>query len=840
MAGLVLAWGVAQAAGPAPRAPVAPAKSAAAAPGSPAPDAAATPETEPPDDLRVLRLTDQQRKILDRIFQRHAFENPPQPRAGASLDVTVEPTVPGGLYRLGPGGDLPVRLTVTVHAFNSPAKVGLRYLVEDFYGRKAADGSMPAVITSATGAATAELTLKELTAFGYYHVLVTATTESQMVIVPCGVAVIYPQAETSDSSGPFGLVTSPGTTPDQLTEIGQRLGIGADRIGSSVNLPSKVPDENFAAAAQKYRAEVAESLHKPQKAGSHFVTADLETLVDVLTEGPVLAGAGGVALCLDASAVAPNLRGGAFQRSLDYARQIAGRMGIKHVYMAGTGEDPADFSPQQQAWKLVTRNVMALAGGAERVYVAQGRGIPTPLPSAAAYAWMTHLLHGTSYKDAVWPEVPLLEGHIFSGHGRSVAVVWSWIGEDAGTPDRGALVLENGTRLEVHDVVGSPVGIWKGERLILPLGEAPVYITSTDLSAGQLRDRLRSAKILGVAPATVWIKSLLPGDSPDRMTATLWVQSHRPSGADGVAGIIAPPGWKVRQAKETFGLGAGQAREVSFDLDRVAPAKDETASPDAAQRPVDLPVTVLLNEEPVRRTQAVWPTAVPERTIDVGYGLDDWEGIPPVVVVSDSGGVRAEVRAAWDSKFFYFAAAVHRERHSFVRGRYASDGDAIQLAWGVDDRADDDFGNRGLPAGAFRDTDHLMALTFGKDGAQVIRLRGPHMMLRDHVPGNMDAMVGPVEGAAADIARDAAGKVTLYEAAIPLKALAPLRVERGRTVRFSFRIGDGRNPPLEWSRAAGVPDFLAGPGSFLPMSSAEGLPCQTVWKFTGPTKAEKK
>jgi hypothetical protein len=72
--------------------------------------------------------------------------------------------------------------------------------------------------------------------------------------------------------------------------------------------------------------------------------------------------------------------------------------------------------------------------------------------------------------------------------------------------------------------------------------------------------------------------------------------------------------------------------------------------------------------------------------------------------------------------------------------------------------------------------------------------------------------------------------------ATALAALAPLKAERGRTFRFSFRIGDGANLPLEWSRVAGVPDYLAGPGSFLPISDADTLPCQTLWTFVGPTK----
>jgi hypothetical protein len=239
----------------------------------------------------------------------------------------------------------------------------------------------------------------------------------------------------------------------------------------------------------------------------------------------------------------------------------------------------------------------------------------------------------------------------------------------------------------------------------------------------------------------------------------------------------------------------------------------------------------------VRRTQYVQWAQTPERTITVGDGLLNWDGIRPVRVQSESSGTFADVWTAWDRQNFYFAAAVHRQRAGYRGGANAFDGDAIQLGWGTGTRADDDFGHRGvgkaLPAGAFRDTDYLVALAFGREGAQVIRLRRPGVALRAHLAQNMDPWYGPVEGARVVIGRDEEAGVTIYEAAIPMKELAPLAGQRDRLYRFAFRIGDGLNPPLDWAREAGVPDYLANPASFLPVSEAS-LPCQTYWMMVGP------
>jgi hypothetical protein len=342
-----------------------------------------------------------------------------------------------------------------------------------------------------------------------------------------------------------------------------------------------------------------------------------------------------------------------------------------------------------------------------------------------------------------------------------------------------------------------------------------------------LRDRLRKAQIIGIAPGTVRVESLIRGEVPGKTRITLWVQSHRSRKTAGRAGLLLPDGWETRDAKRRFDLEPGQAGEVSFEC---------TAPADAGRGPYPVEAVVSLDEEFVRHRQEVWRAQTPKRTIEVGFGLSDWDGIDPVVLEGPDGTVSAEVRTAWDDAYFYVSASVRRSRATFRRGRFAFGGDAVQLAWAVKGRADDDFGHpaRGwaLPEGAFRDTHHLMALTFGGGGARVMRLRRPGAVLRTHMPGNQDPWYGPVEGAAADIARDQAIGHTLYEAAIPWEALAPLAKGKDRIFRFGIRIGTADGPTLSWAREAGVLAFLTNPCSYLPLSEPT-LPCQTWWGMVG-------
>ena len=111
---------------------------------------------------------------------------------------------------------------MTVRSTGTPSAIGLRYVAQDFYGRNVVSGTLPPVYPDTFGMATADMALKGLSAFGYYHVLVTATREGRSVMGSCGIAIVQPLPEGPDPKSPFGLAAPVGKTVDDVPAICRR------------------------------------------------------------------------------------------------------------------------------------------------------------------------------------------------------------------------------------------------------------------------------------------------------------------------------------------------------------------------------------------------------------------------------------------------------------------------------------------------------------------------------------------------------------------------------------------------------------------------------------------
>ncbi|MDP6380836.1 MAG: hypothetical protein QF662_05790 [Phycisphaerae bacterium] len=190
-----------------------------------------------------------------------------------------------------------------------------------------------------------------------------------------------------------------------------------------------------------------------------------------------------------------SLAGGEFAVSLKEAVEAARRLKLNGVYISETGESPYHGTAQQRAWKLVIRHAEALRCGVSRVYVQDNMGLRNPKTAAVAYAVLTHALAGKRFsRNASAASDETINAPIFADKHGSVAIVWSY-NEEGGLR---ALVIDNAGGFKATDAAGSPVGIWDSRRLIVPVGEAPVYLVARGMSAGKIAESLKRAKTIGL------------------------------------------------------------------------------------------------------------------------------------------------------------------------------------------------------------------------------------------------------------------------------------------------------------------------------------------------------
>ncbi|MGB2998219.1 MAG: hypothetical protein WBC59_06235, partial [Phycisphaerae bacterium] len=167
-----------------------------------------------------LDLTNLQREVLHRVFEQHTFETPAPPSADADLGVRVDPTVPAGLYRMGPEGDLLLR--VAIRSVGSLEPVALAYRVVNFYGQKVAEGALGPAVPDEHGMAALSLVLEDITRAGYYHVLVTGESGGRTASGACGMVIVPPVDNEPRTKNPFGFA---GWNYDaESAEVAARLG----------------------------------------------------------------------------------------------------------------------------------------------------------------------------------------------------------------------------------------------------------------------------------------------------------------------------------------------------------------------------------------------------------------------------------------------------------------------------------------------------------------------------------------------------------------------------------------------------------------------------------------
>ena len=195
-----------------------------------------------------------------------------------------------------------------------------------------------------------------------------------------------------------------------------------------------------------------------------------------------------------------------------FDRWVAGRAGAKQ-WTATLPPESGDASPQRRAWALVRRAVTVLAAGGDLDLPATTTLDPA---CCAVLAPLSAMLDQSRAETAVWPRLPLVKSPVFAAKDRAVAVLWTEApGDPAGGPaERGLVIIPDAATLEAFDCQGQPIGLWRGRSLLVPLGEAPIYVTSRQLSAAALAAKIAPAALQSFTPLAVRAQPLTESVGP--------------------------------------------------------------------------------------------------------------------------------------------------------------------------------------------------------------------------------------------------------------------------------------------------------------------------------------
>jgi len=579
-----------------------------------------------------------------------------------------------------------------------------------------------------------------------------------------------------------------------------------------------------------------------------------------------------------------NLRRGSQVRYTDYGIQEARRQGINLHFItengteAGWGTGVRDHP--LNAVKIVILHAMLALAGEYQMNIQEGIGWGLDqMRGSAAYAVMTHFLEDRAPVADLWPAHPLIWGALFAnpqfadpalpranelnarwkvpgreGDTTKVAVLWANTGPDEDHLDKEAtLTLYPAGDLAAYDLMGNPTGRRRRSSLTVPFSEYPVYLTSDKLTVRQMAELIRDARIEGATPVNLSAYSLTrPVEQKPDLVVRDQNQMSKPLRCR--LRLALPEGWETVERRQDVALKPAELADVTFHLAKAQPNE-------ANLYPIIIEADT--NAGRASRTQVVQVAYAPSRTITVDGKLDDWDGIVPVTVDSDWFGtsenwtqlvlnpnlprpkevaekarVVARAYTAWDKDHFYAAFAVlepslKQDAGKPYRGtQYTTaepggitfpfySGDAIQIAFGIRERAADDYRKPDDPwywKGCFRDTDYQYIAYPSLKGPKLIRLHKPGIPYRVGFQTETQPGQGPVEGAR--IAINHIGLTTFYEMSIPRAELSLLSPETQSTIRFGFVLsndeGVGAAGRLQWSQAAGVFDFWFNNGSYQP------------------------
>ncbi|HEY5893239.1 MAG TPA: sugar-binding protein [Chthoniobacterales bacterium] len=400
-----------------------------------------------------------------------------------------------------------------------------------------------------------------------------------------------------------------------------------------------------------------------------------------------------------------------------------------------------------------------------------------PKPAFAAYGVLTRMLTGSKFSDRD-DTAPDVFSYHFSGGDEDVRVLWA-------VKNPQTVALKTTKPVLLTDLMGVRKTLKpKKGRVTIELTDAPVYATGA----------ISGVQVVSARPD--WTAPRPPVETPDQ-----WVTIDpmpRFSSKTQLEAVIrnASPDQKAVVRFKSGSIGEQQIARTECD-EEVAPASEASIIiPIEAVKPFHIyPAKVEASIQDGTQLSAsgtVSYNPVPKQTVTVDGDLSDWKNADGINLAEGNyvklmreragdADLSGDIRFAWDDGFLYIAARITDDVFYQQHTGYSTwKGDNIQFGFSADKPwRDGDW-----------DTPWLeIQLALTPNGPEVFCSQGP-------------GATTYAKGAKLAVKRE--GTVTIYECALPWKALAPITPAKG-SFSMGLYVNDsdggtaGRKGFLQWA-----------------------------------------